>query len=226
MSPGERAAGHEEGREGDRMRHRARARAVAVEEGGARLGRLHGPEELPPAPRVRAPGSGSWPACRAPSRLAYYRPALYRPCKVGPPRAGAGRRPARPRAEGRYRVFADLERHCGDFPGATWHSADGPCRRDGLVLERLPRHGPASRRAEGHDGDPRAGRGRGGRHAQHRRHLAHPRPPQARAGRPPRQARGPPLHVRLRRERGGDQHAGAAPLRAASSSRTRRTTPR
>ena len=57
---GERAAGHEEGREGDRMRHRARARAVAVEEGDARLGRLHGPEELPPAPRgePRDPGHG------------------------------------------------------------------------------------------------------------------------------------------------------------------------
>ena len=38
----------------------------------------------------------------------------------------------RVRAEGRYRVFADLKRHRGEFPRATWTRADGT-ERDVVV---------------------------------------------------------------------------------------------
>ncbi len=90
----------------------------------------------------------------------------------------------------------------GAFPHATWRRPDGQrTPGNGLVRQRLPRHGPASggagRDARGAGRDRR----RVGRHPQHLGHDGLSQAAGGRTGRPARQGSGAAVHLGLHRQR-------------------------
>ena len=81
---------------------------------------------------------------------------------------------AKLKREGRYRIFADILRHRGEFPAADHHTPNGVrditvwCSNDYLV------HGPAPGGDRRHEGRHRQGRRRVWRHAEYLRYQPFP----------------------------------------------------
>ncbi len=77
---------------------------------------------------------------------------------------------AKLKREGRYRIFADILRHRGEFPSADHHTANGVRGHHGVVQQRLSLHGPAPGSDCRDEGGHRQGGRRVGRYAEHFRH--------------------------------------------------------
>jgi 5-aminolevulinate synthase len=136
---------NEERRERDGMGHGRRAHAMAMEERDGGLGRLHGSEQFTARPGGEPdhPGRRELVERHHSSRIIGLVPDQGAIPPTGPEQTLADAL-TRLRNEGRYRVFADLERHCGRFPCATWHGPEGPvevtvwCSNDYLGMGQHP----------------------------------------------------------------------------------------
>ena len=97
------------------------------------------------------------------------------------------------------------------FPACPEPPARGRAGRDGLVLQRLSRHGPASVRHRRDGRGDRALRRRRRRHPQHLGHQPLPCAAGARTRRPARQGERAVVHLGLRLELGDALHARQPP---------------